>query len=59
MDNDCAGLENSPFYDGQGHMKIPSDDYFDKEGRLHKMGLSVEADKDRYKDNDPEAEYRI
>lgn len=33
-----------PFYDGQGYLRIPGDDYYDEDGNLHKTNPQDEPD---------------
>ena len=51
LENEQIDPVNSsePFYDGKGYLRIPGDDYYDKKGRLHKMGEPVEITKERIK----------
>lgn len=44
LDNERTDPANGskPFYDGKGYLRIPGDDYYDKDGRLHKMGEPTE-----------------
>lgn len=60
MDNeqtDPAG-RSKPFYDGQGYLRIPGDDYYDKDGCLHKMGPADEMAEDTQDTPDPEKKHK-
>ncbi len=46
------------FYDGQGYLRIPVDDYYDKEGNLHKAGTPADPDEESREQPDSEAKHK-
>lgn len=60
MDEEQTILSNGtkPFYDGQGYLRIPVDEYYDEDGNLHKAGYPKEPDKDSRDPPDPEVELK-
>lgn len=60
MDEEQTILSNGtkPYYDGQGYLRIPVDEYYDEDGNLHQVRLLKEPDEDSRDPPDPEVKLK-
>lgn len=54
-----SAIDARPFYDGQGYLRIPGDDYYDKDGCLHKIGPVDEIGEDIQEKPGPNMRHKI